>query len=74
MTKRTLHHFRWMGKLAIILAAAPLFQLAQCDTGLLQVFAGVANAMPATMFSIMQGFLLLPLQLLSGSGGSGTAI
>lgn len=54
----------------MFMAAAPLFQLAQCDTGTRQVLANVANGLPSTMFSIMQGFLLLPMQLLFSIWGS----
>jgi hypothetical protein len=64
MTNRTLLHYRWIKRAAFILAAAPLFQLAQCGTGTSQILANFANSLPATSFGIMEGFLLLPLQLL----------
>jgi hypothetical protein len=70
MTNRGLYHYRWVRKLAFVLAAAPLFQLAQCDTGLRQTMAGVANSLPATMFSMLQSYLLLPLQLIFGGYSS----
>jgi hypothetical protein len=62
MTNRTLLHYRWIKKAAFILAAAPLLQLATCQTGANQVLANFANSLPATSFSIMEGILLLPAQ------------
>jgi hypothetical protein len=64
MSKRTYMHYRWARKLAIILAAAPLFQLAQCSTGIRQVSESMLQAMPSTIFGIVESFLLLPLQLI----------
>lgn len=67
MTKRRYRQFRWARRLAILMAAAPVFQLAQCATGVRQVSANMFNALPATLFSIMEAFLLAPIQLfLSG--------
>lgn len=70
MTNRGLHYYRWARKLVFVLAAAPLFQLAQCSTGLRQTMAGVADSVPATMFSYLQSYLLLPLQLIFGGYSS----
>jgi hypothetical protein len=66
MTKRSLQRYKWARKLAIFCAAAPLFQLAQCDTFTRQVFANVGNALPATVFSNFQSIALIPLQLIFG--------
>ena len=71
---------RWIKKLMFIAAAAPLFQLSQCQTGINQVFATTANNLPATYFQVLNSLALLPLQLLlgltggigSGTGGTGT--
>jgi hypothetical protein len=66
MSKRTYMHYRWARRLAIIMAAAPLFQLAQCSTGIRQVSENMLQAMPSTIFGIIQGFILLPIQLIFG--------
>jgi hypothetical protein len=63
MTNRTLLHYRWIKKAAFILAAAPLLQLAACQSGTNQVLANWVNTLPATSFSILEGILLLPAQL-----------
>ena len=68
MTKRTYMHYRWARRLALLLAAAPLFQLSQCSTGIRQVSNDMLQAMPSTIFGIVQGFLLLPLQLIFAGG------
>jgi TRAP-type mannitol/chloroaromatic compound transport system permease large subunit len=44
------------------MAAAPVFQAAQCATGVRQVSANMFNAMPSTIFGIMESFLLAPIQ------------
>lgn len=64
MTKRRFRQFKLARKLAIILAAAPLFQLGQCQTGVQQVFASVANGLPSTLFYFGESLALLPLQLI----------
>lgn len=67
MNKRSFRHYKIARKLALILAAAPLFQLSACQTGFQQVSASVINALPGTVFNIIQGFLLAPFQaLISG--------
>jgi hypothetical protein len=48
------------------MAAAPVFQLAQCATGVRQVSANMFNALPSTLFSIMESILLAPVQLFLG--------
>lgn len=66
MNKRFFRHHKIARKLALILAAAPLFQLSACQTGFQQVFASVINALPGTVFNIIQGFLLAPIQAIIG--------
>lgn len=68
MTKHRYRQYWWLRKLAIFMAAAPLFQAAQCATGVRQVSANVFNSLPSTIFSIMEGFVLLPIQLLLSAG------
>ena len=68
MNKRSLRQYKIARKLALILAAAPLFQLSACQTGFQQVFANVINALPGTLFNIIQGFLLAPIQALISGG------
>lgn len=70
MTQRTLTRYRWARRLAIFMAAAPLFQFAQCATGTRQVADSMLQAMPSTIFSIMQSFFLLPLQLIFGGASA----
>lgn len=57
-------HHRLLCKVALVMAAMPLFQLAQCATGVRQVSADMANTLPSTIFGLMQGFALAPIQLL----------
>ncbi len=68
MTKLSYRHYKWARKLAIFMAAAPVFQLAQCDTFTRQVFANVGNAIPATTFANLQSIMLLPFQLFFSGG------
>jgi hypothetical protein len=46
----------------------PFFQLSQCQTAIQQTLANMANAFPATAFSILQNFALLPIRILLGGG------
>ena len=68
MTNRTYTRYCWARRLAFFMAAAPLFQLAQCSTGVRQVSESMLQAMPSTLFSIAQSFFLLPLELIFGGG------
>ncbi len=63
MNSPKLSRYRLLRRLALVMAAAPLFQLAQCSTALRQVSGDVVNGLPALSFSILQEFLLLPAQL-----------
>ena len=56
----------------VVLAAAPLFQLSQCKTGTSQVLQGIANQMPATIFSLLQSVALAPLYSFLSGGTSNT--
>ncbi|HKQ50534.1 MAG TPA: hypothetical protein VJZ71_20855 [Phycisphaerae bacterium] len=71
MTQRTWKRFRWTRRVAIVMAAAPLFQLSQCGHGLTQVVATSLNQAPSAFFQLVNGVMLLPIQLLLG-GGTGT--
>ncbi len=55
-------------RIAIVMAAAPLFQLSQCATGVSQVFQTAANSAPSTVFSVLTNIALLPLRLLLTGG------
>lgn len=68
MNKRSFRQYKIARKIALVLAAAPLFQLSACQTGFQEVFAGVFNALPATLFNIFQGILLAPIQALISGG------
>lgn len=75
MTKRRFKQYKLARKLAIVLAAAPLFQFSQCITGLQQASAGVATGLgvsdswPATIINLFQSFAQLFLGT-SGFGGT----
>lgn len=71
MTQRTWKRIRWTRRLAIVMAAAPLFQLSQCGHGLTQVVATSLNQAPSAFYQIASGVFLLPIQLLLGGGSSG---
>jgi glucose-6-phosphate-specific signal transduction histidine kinase len=64
MTKRRYHQYRLLRKLALFMAAVPLFQLAQCSTGIRQTSATMAN----TLFAMVEGLILLPFQWVFGLG------
>lgn len=75
MTKRNFTRYRIARRIAIVLAAAPLFQLSQCQTGVNQVLATSLNNTPATVFQVLLQIGLAPIQLLlfgnTGFGGTG---
>ena len=52
----------------ILTAALPLFQFAQCQTGVNQVLKAVANSLPNTIFSAFQAALLAPYFAIVGGG------
>lgn len=67
MTQRTWRRFRWMRRVAIVMAAAPLFQVSQCGHGLTQVVATSLNQAPASFFQMISGLATFPIRsLLSG--------
>lgn len=64
MKKKTIRRVRWASKLAVVVAAAPLFQLSQCVTFNSQVGQSVVNGLPSLFFSTIQGIFLFPIQAL----------
>jgi len=68
MNRRSFRRYKIARKLTLILAAAPLFQLSACQTLTQQTFAIVINALPGTLFNIIQGILLAPIQALITGG------
>ena len=72
MTRRTLKRFKLARRIAIVLAAAPLFQLSQCQTGVNQVLATSLNNTPATIFQVLNSLALSPLFALLGGTTGGT--
>lgn len=60
--------YRWSKRLLIVVAAAPLFQLAQCQTGVNQVLKNVANSLPSAFFSAFQSAILAPFFAIVGGG------
>ena len=70
--KRNIRRLSRMRRFAIVLAALPLFQLSQCQTGINRTFANFANGAPSTYFNTLLGIGLLPFQLLlTGNTGTG---
>jgi hypothetical protein len=65
MTKRGYKRYKWIQKIAILMAAAPLFQASQCATGLRQTTAatattlGVSDSWSVTILSLLQSFTQL---------------
>ena len=52
---------------AIVMAAAPLFQVSQCAHGLNQVMVTSLNQAPASFFQMLNGLVTFPVRsLLSG--------
>lgn len=71
MNTRLSRRYKLARRVAIILAAAPLFQLSQCHTGVNQVLATTANNAPATVFQVLNGIFLAPLYALIGGSSTG---
>ncbi len=61
-------HVRRLRQVMILTAALPLFQFAQCQTGVNQVLKDVANSLPSTIFSAFQSALLAPFFAIVGGG------
>lgn len=75
MKKKTIGRVRWASKLAILVAAAPLFQLSQCITFNSQVGQSVVNGLPNLFYSSIQSVFLFPIQaLISGIFNTNTVI
>lgn len=64
MNSRKYRRVKLARKVMVILAAAPLFQLSQCETFNRQVLANVANNSPNVLFLTLQGIALAPIRLL----------
>lgn len=77
MSNKVLKRYRVARRVAIVLAALPLFQVQQCGTGVSLVLQNTVNALPNTVFQVLQSIALLPLRLLItggtlGDDGTGT--
>ena len=68
MKKRYYRSYKFIGKITILLAAAPLFQFSQCMTYNRQVWGTYLNNLPNTLFSSFQSLLLAPLQFFISGG------
>jgi hypothetical protein len=68
MKKKSIRRVRWASKLAVVVAAAPLFQFSQCITFNSQVAQSVINSLPSLYFSTIQSFFLLPIRTLLSGG------
>jgi len=66
-SNRTLRYHRTMRRLAVLMAAAPLFQLSQCQTFVGQTGQNFANGLPSLLFSTIQGLFTAPLSALLSS-------
>lgn len=62
--KNQIRYCRTLRKMAVVLAAAPLFQLSQCQTFAGNVGMNFVNGLPSLLFSTIQGLFLAPIQLL----------
>jgi hypothetical protein len=71
MSKNAVKRYRLARKVAIVLAAAPLFQLGQCNTVNNRIGANFVNALPSVAFQILLNFALLPIQLILSGGQTG---
>jgi hypothetical protein len=71
MSKKLAKRYKITRRVAIFLAAAPLFQLGQCHTVNNQIAAGVLNSLPSLVFQVLLNFGLLPIQLLLNGGQTG---
>ncbi|QDV89975.1 hypothetical protein RAS2_10510 [Phycisphaerae bacterium RAS2] len=76
--KITPRRARFVRRVSVLIAAAPLFQgVGWCQTGFNRTAASVANALPSTYYSVLEGIALLPIRLLisggdlGGTGGTG---
>jgi len=66
--KITLRRYRHVRKLAIALAALPVFQLSACQTAAGFTGMSVVNSIPSTWFNIMLNTALSPIySFLAGS-------
>lgn len=66
-SKNAIKYHRTMRRLAVVLAAAPLFQLSQCQTFVGQTGQSFANGLPSLLFGTIQGLITAPISaLLSG--------
>lgn len=74
MKPKHVRHVRWASKLAVFVAAAPLFQLSQCATFTSEVGQTVLNGLPSLFFSTIQSVFLLPIQILLGGGAGNNVI
>lgn len=72
MTQPRRTRLRWMRRVAIVLAVAPLFQLSACGTGLLEVMRTSVNQAPSAFYQTLNGLVLFPIQLLLGGGRGGS--
>lgn len=61
-------HVRRFRQVLILTAALPLFQFAQCQTGVNRVLQDVANSLPSTIFSAFQSALLAPFFAIVAGG------
>ncbi len=64
MKKSSLRRVKIARTVAVIVAAAPLFQFSQCITFNSMVGQSVANSLPNLFFSTIQSIFLLPFQAL----------
>jgi hypothetical protein len=64
---------RWMKKLMIVVAAAPLFQLSQCATGVAETLFQTANGLPAAYFGVVENLIFYPARLALGGSSSSSS-
>lgn len=67
MTKKTLRRYRVARRIAIVMAALPIFQLSQCATGIRQVAATTTNNLPSTYTQVINSLIWFPAQAIINS-------
>ncbi|MBX3394459.1 MAG: hypothetical protein KF841_03735 [Phycisphaerae bacterium] len=72
MKNKTARRFKVARRIAIVLAAAPLFQFQQCQTFNNRLGANFANALPSAVYSVLLNIALLPIQLILSGGNTTT--
>lgn len=66
--KAAIKRFKLARRFAILLAAAPLFQVSACQTFTGQFSANFVNSLPSTAFSVLLSYAVLPIRIIINGG------